>query len=127
MQCSTHHGILKINVIHNSIRMKEENHMITYPMQIKHLTKLNTLSWESVQLCDPMDCSGPVSSVHGVLQARILEWVAIPFSKGHPNPRIEPGSPALQADSLLSEAPGKPPNTCKKSRRKLPQLKKSHT
>ena len=33
-------------------------------------------------LCDPMDCSLPGSSVHGMLQARILKWVAIPFSKG---------------------------------------------
>ena len=33
-------------------------------------------------LCDPMDCSLPASSVHEILQARILEWVAIPFSKG---------------------------------------------
>ena len=33
-------------------------------------------------LCDPMDCSPPGSSVHGTLQARILEWVAIPFSRG---------------------------------------------
>ena len=33
-------------------------------------------------LCDPMDCSLPSSSVHGILQARILEWVAIPFSRG---------------------------------------------
>ena len=33
-------------------------------------------------LCDPMDCSLPGSSVHGLLQARILEWVAISFSKG---------------------------------------------
>ena len=33
-------------------------------------------------LCDPMDCSPPDSSVHGILQARILEWVAIPFSRG---------------------------------------------
>ena len=33
-------------------------------------------------LCDPMDCSPPGSSVHSVLQARILEWVAIPFSRG---------------------------------------------
>ena len=33
-------------------------------------------------LCDPMDCSPPGSSVHGLLQARILEWVAIPFSRG---------------------------------------------
>ena len=33
-------------------------------------------------LCDPMDCSSPGSSVHGILQARILEWVTIPFSRG---------------------------------------------
>ena len=33
-------------------------------------------------LCDPMDCSLPGISVHGILQARILEWVAIPFSRG---------------------------------------------
>ena len=33
-------------------------------------------------LCDPVDCSPPGSSVHGILQARILEWVAIPFSRG---------------------------------------------
>ena len=33
-------------------------------------------------LCNPMDCSPPGSSVHGILQARILEWVAMPFSRG---------------------------------------------
>jgi len=33
-------------------------------------------------LCDPMDCTLPTSSVHGFFQARILEWVAIPFSRG---------------------------------------------
>ena len=33
-------------------------------------------------LCDPMDCSLPASSVHGILQARILEWIAIPFFRG---------------------------------------------
>ena len=41
--------------------------------------------------CDPMDCSPPGSSVHGILQARILEWVAIPFSTGSSWPGIEPG------------------------------------
>ena len=35
-----------------------------------------------VRLCDPMDCSPPGSSVHGILQARILEWVAMPSSRG---------------------------------------------
>ena len=62
-------------------------------------------------LCDPMDCSLPSSSVHGILQARMLEWVVIPFSRGSSNPGIKPRSPALQADSLLSEPPGKPKNT----------------
>ena len=38
-------------------------------------------------LCDPMDCRPPSSSVHGILQARILEWVAIPFSRGSFQPR----------------------------------------
>ena len=38
-------------------------------------------------LCDPMDCSPPGSSVHGILQARIQEWVAIPFSRGSSLPR----------------------------------------
>ena len=71
-------------------------------------------------LCDPVDCSPPGFSVHGILQARILEWIAIlgfsrqeywsglPFpSPGDlPNLGIESRSPALQADSLLSELQG---------------------
>ena len=57
-------------------------------------------------LCDPMDCSLPGSSSHGIFQARILEWVAT--SPGDlPNPGIKPGSPALQADALPPEPPGK--------------------
>ena len=46
-------------------------------------------------LCDPMDCSLPVSSVHGIFQAIIVEWIAISFVGDLPNPGIEPGSPAL--------------------------------
>ena len=38
-------------------------------------------------LCDPMDCSPPGFSVHGILQARILEWIAIPFTRGTSQPR----------------------------------------
>ena len=55
-----------------------------------------------------MECSLPGSFAHGILQARILEWVAIPFSRDLPNPRIKPESPTPQADSLPSEPPGKP-------------------
>ena len=49
-------------------------------------------------LCNPMDYT-----VHGTLQARLLEWVAFPFSGDLPNPGIEPGSPALQTNSLPTE------------------------
>ena len=49
------------------------------------------------QLCltlwNPMDCRPPGSSVHGILQATTLEWVAMPFSRDLPNPGMEPGSP----------------------------------
>ena len=50
-------------------------------------------------LCNSMDCIPPGSSVHGILQARILEWVAIPFSRRSTQPR----SLALQADPLPFE------------------------
>ena len=55
---------------------------------------------------DPMDYT-----VHGILQARILEWVAFPSPGDLPNPEIKPRSPALQVDSLPAEPQGKPGNT----------------
>ena len=54
-------------------------------------------------LCDPMDYT-----VHAVLQARIVEWVAVPFPGDLPNPGIECRSPALQVDSSPAESQGKP-------------------
>ena len=54
-----------------------------------------------------MDCSPPGSSVHGILQAIIVEWVAMPFSRDLPDLGMEPKSPTLQADSLLFELPRK--------------------
>ena len=48
-------------------------------------------------LCNPMHCNPPGSSVHGILQARILEWVAISFSRRSSQPRIEPRSPESPA------------------------------
>ena len=51
--------------------------------------------------CDPMDCSLPHSSVHRIFQARVLEWVAISFSRGSSRPRDR-----TQADTLTSEPPG---------------------
>ena len=46
-------------------------------------------------LCNPMDCSLPGSSVHGIFQAIVLEWIAISFTMDLPDPGIEPWSPAL--------------------------------
>ena len=45
------------------------------------------ITQSSLTLCEPMDCGPPSSSVHGILQARILEWVAMPFSRGSSRPR----------------------------------------
>ena len=62
-------------------------------------------------LCDPMSSNLPGSSVHGILQARILEWVAMPPPGDFPSPGFEPASlasPALQVDSLPTEPLGKP-------------------
>ena len=57
-------------------------------------------------LCDPMDYT-----VHGILQARILEWVAFPFSRGSSQPRDQTQVSHLQEDSLPAEPPRKPKNT----------------
>ena len=46
-------------------------------------------------LCNPMDCSPPDSSVHGVLQARILEWVDVPSSRDLPDPGIKPSGSVM--------------------------------
>ena len=65
----------------------------------------------SDSVSDSMDCSPPGSSVHGMLEwARMLEWVAIPFSRGSSDPEIKPRPPTLHADSLLFELPRKPIN-----------------
>ena len=63
-----------------------------------------------VRLCDPMDCSQPGSSVHGILQARILEWAAISHPGDLPNRGTEPESPlapSLAGRFFTTELPGK--------------------
>ena len=63
-------------------------------------------------LCDRMDYSPPGSSVHGILQARILEWVAISSSRDLPNPGVKLPSPALAGRFFTTEPPGKPHPPC---------------
>ena len=78
-------------------KMTEENYK-TLINKIKELSKWKDSlhSWTKVKglvaqscstLCKPMDCSLPGSSVHGILQAQILEWVAMPSSRGSSQPR----------------------------------------
>ena len=62
-------------------------------------------------LCNPMDCSPPGSSVHGILRARILEWLSCSPVGDLPDPGIEPTSPAAPALSgrvFTTEPSGKP-------------------
>ena len=71
---------------------------------------LRSLKVKVTQLCptlwDPM-----YYTVYGILQVRIQEWVAVPFSRGSSQPRVEPKSPVPRADSLPAEPQGKPKNT----------------
>ena len=70
----------------------------------EHRTKFQEavlVTQSCLTLCDPMDCSLLGSSFHGILQARLLEWVAIPFFRGSSWPRDPTWSPELQVDSLV--------------------------
>ena len=90
---------------HDAIALKEYSEIVTYLGLVVGgglVTKL------CLTLCNSMECSLPGSSVHGILQARILEWVAISFSRGSSQPRVKPGSRALQEDSLPTELRGEP-------------------
>ena len=73
----------------------------------------NKLYWLIAQLCltllQPLDCRPPDSSGHGILQARIVEWVASPPLGDLPDAGMEPPSLALQADSLLLSHQGSTP------------------
>ena len=59
-------------------------------------------------LCDPMDCSLPGSSVHGILQAGILKWFTRLSSRGLPHAGIKPASPASTVGFVITEPPWKP-------------------
>ena len=77
----------------------EENRKIERCLKVK-------VSQSCLTLCDPMDYT-----VHGIFQARILDWVDFPSPGDLPNPGIEPRSPSLQVDSLPVEPQGKSKNT----------------
>ena len=82
--------------------------------QILLQAKKKSLSHVQLFVC-PWICGPPGSSVHGIFHARILEWVAIPLSRGSAHPRIESRCPAFQEDSLPSGPPGNPKKLVLKS------------
>ena len=75
---------------------------------------LSMLSLQScLTLCDPMDCSPPGSPVRGILQARILEWVAMPSSRGSSWPRDRTGISYVCSLVILAAIPGSTIGTLK--------------
>ena len=95
------------NSLYSKKQIKQQSYITTrlWLANSKALVDICRDGWSEVKvaqscltLCDPMD-----STVHGILQARILEWVAFPFSRGS-QPRDRTQSPTLQADSLPAES-----------------------
>ena len=95
------HSLLRIELC--PLKLLHRHSSPQYPQKVtvfgdKHFTCMHAQSLQSCQtLCDPMDCSPPGSPVHGISQARILEWVIISFSKRVPDPGVKPTSPASPA------------------------------
>ena len=83
------------------INTEREKHCECHLAAVDKVIALLVTQW-CLTLHDPMDYSLLGSSAHEILQAIVLEWVAIPFSRGSSGLGTEPKSPALQEDSLLS-------------------------
>ena len=89
-----------------SAKSKVDNFLLLYVQKTKYMF-LGLVIQSCPILCDPMNCSPLGSSVHGLLQARMLEWEAIPFSRS----LLDPGNSSPSEfflDSSPSEPPGKP-------------------
>ena len=84
--------------------------MISFFWQLSYLC---VCAQSHLTLCNPVDLNPPGSSLHEILQARILERVAISYSRGTSPPRIKPmspASPALAGRFFITEPPGRPPH-----------------
>ena len=77
-----------VNVTIHSFQVRDlSERWELYLSECANIPKWSEVAQLCLTLCDPVDCSPPGSSIHGILQARILEWVAISFSRGSPQPR----------------------------------------
>ena len=90
--------------------MKSIEYFIIYKLHVTHLIAVVQLLSGVRLFCDPMTCRLSVSSVHGIFQARILEWVTISFSK-RSSLSIDQHLLHRQADSLPLSHPGSPIKT----------------
>ena len=99
VQCNMHSLKKNVNLKRIKCNSRTKNILKLTAVKVK-------VSQSCPTLCNPMDYT-----VHGILQARILEWVPFPFSRGSSNSGIILRSLALQADSLPAEPQGKPKNT----------------
>ena len=93
---------------HWAIREAPNNMIKTETCPLRYLTSVgrSLVAQSFLTFCDSVDCSPPGFSVHEISQARILEWVAISFSRGSSGSRDQNRSPELQVDSLPSEPLG---------------------
>ena len=85
--------------------------MSGYPLVSPDFPHSIVCTQSCLTLCDPMNCSLPGSSVHGIFQAIILEWVTIPFSRGSSQPRDRTQVSCIAGRFFTTEFPGKPAST----------------
>ena len=71
----------------SSVDLSLTNHICLFTLKLGDKNLLSEVTQSCRTLCDPMDCSLPGSSVCGIFQARVLEWVAISFSRGSSQPK----------------------------------------
>ena len=89
-------------------RRLRPNHRMTKRILYLHTLLLLLVTQSCPTPCGPMYCGLPGSSVHGISQARVLVWIAIPFSSDLPNPGVKL-SPAWAGRFFTTKPPGKPP------------------
>ena len=107
-----HSRFLSDNLSHSFPEYFPRDSLCKYFLQVsKYIPACMVLLQSCLILCGPMECSPPGSSVHGTLQARILEWITIPFSRGSSQPRDHTWvscSSYIARRFFTAEPPGKP-------------------
>ena len=105
VQCSND---LSMNFVEEKVVSPSYSCTILGPPHFKLYEIESKVSQSHLTLCGHMDCSPPGSSIHGIFQAKVREWVAISSSRGFPDFGIKSGFSTLWADALPSEPSEKP-------------------